>query len=112
MYRNLRPESLGSYRNDDVDVFFFVGLFFCFFFQYFFAWFQLIDVANSSVLFTPSKVEIKLRKAEPMKWNRLDVPRAAPAADADAADAADATDAGPAKAEELPRVDVLDLSDL
>lgn len=65
---------------------------------------QIIDPLNSSVLYTPSKIEIKLKKAEPMSWNKLDVPRAA-----------STTVASASKKEEdenLPKVDVLDLSDL
>lgn len=66
----------------------------------------MIDTVNSSVLYTPSKVEIKLKKAEPMSWNRLDIPRAASSAEALAAEKEKE------KEENLPQVDVLDLSDL
>lgn len=65
---------------------------------------QIIDTLNSSVLYTPSKIEIKLKKAEPMSWNKLDVPRVATS-----------TNLSVSKKEEeenLPKVDVLDLSDL
>ena len=58
----------------------------------------MIDTLNSSVTFTPAKVEIKLKKAEPMSWSRLDVPRTAIAASV--------------IDESLPKVDVLDLSDI
>ena len=64
----------------------------------------MIDPLNSSVLYTPSKVEIKLKKAEPMSWSRLDVPRPVAAA-------VGAAQPAPVK-EEMPKVDALDLSDL
>jgi len=62
----------------------------------------VIDTMNSSVTFSPTKVEIKLKKAEPMSWNRLDVvlPKVVTA------------DAPINKEEKLPQVDALDLSDI
>ncbi|XP_032681782.1 cysteine and histidine-rich domain-containing protein [Odontomachus brunneus] len=35
----------------------------------------IVDVNNSSVNMLPTKVEIKLRKAEPGSWSKLDIPR-------------------------------------
>lgn len=35
---------------------------------------QVIEPENSSVTFTGTKVEIKLRKAEPIQWKQLGVP--------------------------------------
>ncbi|KAK2577408.1 hypothetical protein KPH14_003518 [Odynerus spinipes] len=35
----------------------------------------IVDVAQSSVSMLPTKVEIKLKKAEPGSWARLDIPR-------------------------------------
>lgn len=66
----------------------------------------MIDPLNSSVLYTPSKVEIKLKKAEPMSWSRLEVPRAAQSP------ITSNEDPEKLKDENLPKVDVLDLSDL
>lgn len=34
-----------------------------------------MDVEQSSVNMLPTKVEIKLKKAEPGSWSKLDVPR-------------------------------------
>lgn len=39
------------------------------------SFFQIVDVNNSSANMLPTKVEIKLRKAEPGSWSRLDIPR-------------------------------------
>ncbi|XP_025995378.1 cysteine and histidine-rich domain-containing protein [Solenopsis invicta] len=38
---------------------------------------EIVDVEQSSVQMLPSKVEIKLKKAEPGSWSKLDVPREA-----------------------------------
>jgi hypothetical protein len=58
-------------------------------------------------MYTPSKVEIKLKKAEPMSWNKLDIPRQV------AMEAAVDSEKKKQEIEEnLPKVDVLDLSDL
>ncbi|CAH1404216.1 unnamed protein product [Nezara viridula] len=40
-------------------------------------WFKkkVVDVGNSSVSMTPSKIEIKLRKQGPGTWTKLDIPR-------------------------------------
>ncbi|XP_057380892.1 cysteine and histidine-rich domain-containing protein 1-like isoform X1 [Daphnia carinata] len=66
----------------------------------------IIDTVSSSVTYTPSKVEIKLKKAEPMSWNKLEVPRQEPlVAQPGAVQKVD-------KEENMPKVDVLDLSDL
>lgn len=62
---------------------------------------------NSSVTYTPSKVEIKLKKAEPMSWNKLDIPRQVPVEAA-----VDAEKKKQESEENLPKVDVLDLSDI
>lgn len=35
----------------------------------------MVDVGNSSVSMTPSKIEIKLRKQGPGTWTKLDIPR-------------------------------------
>lgn len=40
--------------------------------------FQVINVESTSASMMPSKVEIKLKKAEPGAWAKLDFPRAAP----------------------------------
>lgn len=40
--------------------------------------FQVITVQSSSASMMPSKVEIKLKKAEPGAWAKLDFPRAEP----------------------------------
>jgi cysteine/histidine-rich domain-containing protein len=62
---------------------------------------------NSSVTYTPNKVEIKLKKAEPMSWNKLDIPRQVPVK------AVVEDEKKKQETEEnLPKVDVLDLSDL
>lgn len=37
--------------------------------------FQIVDVEQSSVNMLPTKVEIKLKKAEPGSWSKLDIPR-------------------------------------
>lgn len=37
--------------------------------------FQIVDVAQSSVSMLPTKTEIKLRKLEPGSWSNLDFPR-------------------------------------
>jgi hypothetical protein len=58
-------------------------------------------------MYTPSKVEIKLKKAEPMSWNKLDIPRQVPVEAA-----AEAEKKKQETEENLPKVDVLDLSDL
>lgn len=60
----------------------------------------MIDPSNSCVNFMPSKVEISLKKAEPMSWNRLDVPRPVEASPRNIVD------------KDVPSVDALDLSDL
>lgn len=68
---------------------------------------QIIDTVNSSVTYTPNKVEIKLKKAEPMSWNKLDIPRQVPVK------AVVEDEKKKQETEEnLPKVDVLDLSDL
>lgn len=54
--------------------------------------------------FTPSKVEISLKKAEPMSWNKLDIPRPVCIKEQEKT-ISSAEDS-------LPKVDVLDLSDL
>ncbi|XP_046631656.1 cysteine and histidine-rich domain-containing protein 1-like [Daphnia pulicaria] len=67
----------------------------------------IIDTVNSSVTYTPNKVEIKLKKAEPMSWNKLDIPRQVPVK------AVVEDEKKKQETEEnLPKVDVLDLSDL
>lgn len=68
---------------------------------------QIIDTINSSVLYTPSKVEIKLKKAEPMSWNKLDIPRAVSSQPV-SADKEKEVESN----KDLPKVDALDLSDL
>lgn len=40
--------------------------------------FQVIAVQSSSASMMPSKVEIKLKKAEPGAWAKLDFPRVEP----------------------------------
>jgi len=64
----------------------------------------VVDTINSSVTFSPTKVEIKLKKAEPMSWTRLDIVR--PKVEKEASHV---------KKEEttpLPSVDAIDLSDI
>lgn len=39
------------------------------------SFFQIVDVKQSSVNMLPTKVEIKLKKAEPGSWPQLDIPR-------------------------------------
>jgi len=62
----------------------------------------VIDTISSSVTFSPTKVEIKMKKAEPMSWPRLDVIK--PKTE---------TKVPQVKKEEpLPQVDAIDLSDI
>lgn len=35
----------------------------------------MVDVDNTSVSMLPTKVEIKMKKAEPGSWSKLDFPR-------------------------------------
>jgi len=63
----------------------------------------IIDPTNSIVTFSPTKVEIKMKKAEPMSWPRLDVLK--PKLEKEAAQVK--KDEAP-----LPAVDAIDLSDI
>ena len=66
---------------------------------------QIVDVQQSSVNLAATKVEIKLRKAEPSSWRTLIIEKALPSENK--------TDDEKAKCEELEqRVDAVDLSDL
>lgn len=56
---------------------------------------------NSSAAMTPSKIEIKMRKAEPGSWSKLDIPRVE-----------EKKQVEPPKVEEEPQVDSVDLSDV
>ncbi|XP_045132806.1 cysteine and histidine-rich domain-containing protein-like isoform X2 [Portunus trituberculatus] len=65
----------------------------------------IVDVQQSSVNLAATKVEIKLRKAEPSSWRTLIIEKALPSENK--------TDDEKAKCEELEqRVDAVDLSDL
>ncbi len=66
--------------------------------------FQLIDVQQSSVNLAATKVEIKLRKAEPASWKNLIVEKALPSENK--------TDDEKAESDLEQRVDAVDLSDL
>ena len=37
--------------------------------------FQLIETGESSCMLTGTKIEVKMRKAEPGHWSKLDIPR-------------------------------------
>ncbi|KAK2727376.1 cysteine and histidine-rich domain-containing protein 1-like [Artemia franciscana] len=64
----------------------------------------IIDVKASSVTMTPTKVEICMKKAEPMSWAKLDIPRVS--------ESIDLAESTKKLTVEQPKVDVLDLSDL
>lgn len=66
---------------------------------------QVVDVLQSSVLYTPTKAEIKLKKAEPMSWSRLEIPRATTTPDVEEKKTK-------AAEENYPKVDAIDLSDI
>ncbi|XP_037082848.1 cysteine and histidine-rich domain-containing protein 1-like [Pollicipes pollicipes] len=67
----------------------------------------LVDPAQSSVQLLGSKVEIKLKKAEPLSWSQLSVARTEPAAPPAAR-----PDADPSTDAMTQRVDAVDLSGL
>lgn len=67
---------------------------------------QIVDVENSQVSMYGTKVEIKLKKAEPGSWTRLDVPKAHPEAQLTKPKQIDKVDSL------TPQVDAVDLSDI
>lgn len=65
---------------------------------------QIVDVEASQLSMYGTKVEIKLKKAEPGAWSKLEIPRALPTAN---------TSKKEGNLEEItPQVEAVDLSDL
>jgi cysteine/histidine-rich domain-containing protein len=65
----------------------------------------MVDVAHSTANMLPTKLEVKLRKAEPGSWSKLDIPHQTAEKEK--------TQSPSAMLEQLvPEVDAVDLSDL
>ncbi|XP_069697977.1 cysteine and histidine-rich domain-containing protein morgana isoform X2 [Periplaneta americana] len=65
----------------------------------------VVDVLRSSANMFPTKLEVKLRKAEPGSWSKLDIPR--PTTEIDNSQSSSTT-----MEQLVPEVDAVDLSDL
>jgi cysteine/histidine-rich domain-containing protein len=66
---------------------------------------QVVDVANSTANMLPTKLEVKLRKAEPGSWSKLDIPH-------QAAGKGNTQPPSAVMEQLVPEVDAVDLSDL
>ena len=66
---------------------------------------QVVDVARSVASMLPTKLEVKLRKAEPGSWSKLDIPRQTALEE-------NPQPASASMEQLIPEVDAVDLSDL